>query len=128
MTDGIGRLSGYGYGIGGFMPRNNKEEVAKDNQQQAPVAEKKPAETQVDPSKVMEFLANNNFFVAPQAASKEVTDVEGAAALDSATQDRVAGYMEQFEMIQGIVQEEFGEEMAPAVMDVVMDKLMGMAA
>ena len=128
MTDGIGRLSGYGYGIGGFMPRNNKEEVAKDNQQQAPVADNKPAETQVDPSMVMEFLANNNFFVAPQAASKEVTDVEGAAALDSATQDRVAGYMEQFEMIYGIVQEEFGEEMAPAVMDVVMDKLMGMAA
>ena len=128
MTDGIGRLSGYGYGIGGFMPRNNKEEVAKDNQQQAPVADNKPAETQVDPSKVMEFLANNNFFVAPQAASKAVTDVEGAAALDSATQDRVAGYMEQFEMIYGIVQEEFGEEMAPAVMDVVMDKLMGMAA
>ena len=128
MTDGIGRLSGYGYGIGGFMPRNTKEEVAKDNQQQAPVADNKPAETQVDPSKVMEFLANNNFFVAPQAASKEVTDVEGAAALDSATQDRVAGYMEQFEMIYGIVQEEFGEEMAPAVMDVVMDQLMGMAA
>ena len=128
MTDGIGRLSGYGYGIGGFMPRNNKEDVAKDNQQQAPVADNKPAETQVDPSKVMEFLANNNFFVAPQAALKEVTDVEGAMALDSATQDRVAGYMEQFEMIYGIVQEEFGEELAPAVMDVVMDKLMGMAA
>ena len=128
MTDGIGRLSGYGYGIGGFMPRNNKEEVAKDNQQQAPVADNKPAETQVDPSKVMEFLANNNFFVAPQAAPKEVIDVEGAMALDSATQDRVAGYMEQFEMIYGIVQEEFGEELAPAVMDVVMDKLMGMAA
>ena len=49
MTDGIGRLSGYGYGIGGFMPRNNKEEVAKDNQQQAPVADNKPEETQVDP-------------------------------------------------------------------------------
>ena len=128
MTDGIGRLSGYGYGIGGFMPRNNKEEVAnKNDQQQAPVADNKPAETQVDPSKVMEFLANNNYFVAPQAAPKEVTDVEGAAALDSATQDRVAGYMEQFEMIYGIVQEEFGEELAPAVMDVVMDKLMGMA-
>ena len=128
MTDGIGRLSGYGYGIGGFMPRNNKEEVAKDNQQQAPVADNKPAETQVDPSKVMEFLANNNYFVAPQAAPKEVTDVEGAAALDAATQDRVAGYMEQFEMIYGIVQEEFGEEMAPAVMDIVMVKLMCMAA
>ena len=30
-------------------------------------------------------------------------------------------------MIYGIVQEEFGEELAPAVMDVVMDKLMGMS-
>lgn len=126
MTDGIGRLSGYGYGIGGFMPRNNKEEVAKNDQQQAPVADNKPAETQVDPSKVMEFLANNNFFVAPQT-TKEAADVDGAGAVDAATQDRVAGYMEQFEMIYGIVQEEFGEELAPAVMDMVMDRLMGMA-
>ena len=127
MTDGIGRLSGYGYGIGGFMPRNNKEEVAKNDQQQAPVADNKPAETQVDPSKVMAFLASNNYFVAPQT-TKEAADVDGAGAVDAATQDRVAGYMERFEMIYGIVQEEFGEEMAPAVMDVVMDKLMGMAA
>ena len=126
MTDGIGRLSGYGYGIGGFMPRNNKEEVAKDNQQQAPVADNKPAETQVDPSKVMAFLANNNYFVAPQT-TKEAADVDGAGAVDAATQDRVAGYMERFEMIYGIVQEEFGEELAPAVMDIVMDRLMGMA-
>ena len=126
MTDGIGRLSGYGYGIGGFMPRNNKEEVAKNDQQQAPVADNKPAETQVDPSKVMAFLANNNYFVAPQT-TKEAADVDGAGAVDVATQDRVAGYMERFEMIYGIVQEEFGEELAPAVMDIVMDRLMGMA-
>lgn len=126
MTDGIGRLSGYGYGIGGFMPRNNKEEVAKNDQQQAPVADNKPAETQVDPSKVMAFLASNNYFVAPQT-TKEAADVDGAGAVDAATQDRVAGYMERFEMIYGIVQEEFGEELAPAVMDIVMDRLMGMA-
>ncbi len=126
MTDGIGRLSGYGYGIGGFIPRNNKEEVAKNDQQQAPVADNKPAETQVDPSKVMAFLANNNYFVAPQT-TKEAADVDGAGAVDAATQDRVAGYMERFEMIYGIVQEEFGEELAPAVMDIVMDRLMGMA-
>ena len=31
-------------------------------------------------------------------------------------------------MIFGIVQEEFGEELAPMVMDFVMDNLMGMAA
>ena len=125
MTDGIGRLSGYGYGIGGFMPRNNKEEVAKNDQQQAPVADNKPAETQVDPSKVMAFLANNNYFVAPQT-TKEAADVDGAGAVDAATQDRVAGYMDRFEMIYGIVQKEFGEELAPTVMDVVMDRLMGM--
>ena len=79
MTDGIGRLSGYGnYGVGGYIPQRRN-------------------------------------------------DVDGANAVDAATQDRVAGYMEQFEMIYGIVQEEFGEELAPAVMDIVMDRLMGMA-
>ena len=119
MTDGIGRLSGYGnYGVGGYMP-HRREEVSKEPEKQEQGLLKNHEETQIDPSKVMDFLANNNFFV----ASPSVGSVEG---LDSATQDRVAGYMEQFEMIYGVVQEEFGEELAPAVMDVVMDKLMGM--
>ena len=126
MTDGIGRLSGYGnYGVGGYIPQRRNGDVSKESQQQEQVVNNNHAETQIDPSKVMDFLANNNFFVA-QAAPKEVADVDGAA-VDAATQDRVAGYMEQFEMIYGIVQEEFGEELAPAVMDIVMDKLMGMA-
>ena len=120
MTDGIGRLSGYGnYGVGGYMP-HRREEVSKEPEKQEQGLLKNHEETQIDPSKVMDFLANNNFFV----ASPSVGSVEG---LDSATQDRVAGYMEQFEMIYGVVQEEFGEELAPAVMDVVMDKLMGMS-
>ncbi len=123
MADGIGNVSGYGYGIGGFMPRAKKDDVEKNEQQQAAVVDNKPAEKQVDPSKVMEFLANNNYFVAPSKTAA----VTGTAELDQATQDRVAGYMEHFEMIYGIVQEEFGEELAPAVMDIVMDKLMGMA-
>ena len=127
MTDGIGRLSGYGnYGVGPYVPQRRNGDVQKEGQQQEQALANNHAETQVDPSKVMDFLANNNFFVA-QAAQKEVTDVNGAAEVDAATQDRVAGYMEQFEMIYGIVQEEFGEELAPAVMDIVMDKLMGMA-
>ena len=123
MADGIGHVSGYGYGIGGYMPRAKKDEVEKNEQQQAAVADNKPAENQVDPNKVMEFLAQNNYFVAPTNVKAPVS----ANGVDSATQDRVAGYMEQFEMIYGIVQEEFGEELAPAVMDIVMDKLMGMA-
>ena len=122
MTDGIGRLSGYGnYGVGGYMPQR-REDVSKEaNPQEQALVNNNYEETQIDPSKVMDFLANNNFFVAAPHATAEVGEV------DAATQDRVAGYMEQFEMIYGVVQEEFGEELAPAVMDVVMDKLMGMA-
>ncbi len=120
MADGIGRLSGYGnYGVGGYLPQR-RNDVSKDaNAQENTTLNNHHEETQVDPSKVMDFLSGNNFFIAaPQTA--EVGEV------DSATQDRVAGYMEQFEMIYGVVQEEFGEELAPAVMDIVMDKLMGM--
>ena len=118
MTDGIGRLSGYGnYGVGPYVPQRRNGDVQKEGQQQEQTLANNHAETQVDPSKVMDFLASNNL----------VVDVNGAENVDAATQERVAGYMEQFEMIYGIVQEEFGEELAPAVMDVVMDKLMGMA-
>ena len=121
MTDGIGRLSGYGnYGVGGYVPQRRNGDIQKEGQPQEQVLTNKHAETQVDPSKVMDFLASNNFFVAAPTTT-EVGEV------DTATQDRVAGYMEQFEMIYGIVQEEFGEELAPAVMDIVMDRLMGMA-
>ena len=50
------------------------------------------------------------------------------ADLDAATQDRVAGFMEKFELIYGVIVEEFGEENAPMVMDLTMDKLMGSVA
>lgn len=121
MTDGIGRIfGGNSYGVGGYVPQRKEEEEAPQN-----AAAQTPAvnyeETQVDPSKVMAFLESNNIFIAPQSS----TTVSG---VDAATQDRVTGYMEQFEMIYGIVAEEFGEENAPLVMDFVMDSLMGLAA
>lgn len=116
MTDGIGRIfGGNSYGVGGYVPQR-KEEAPQNAEAKAPVINHE--ETQVDPSKVMEFMASNNFFVAP--ASTE------PAELSAEVQDRVSGYMEKFEMIYGIVQEEFGEENAPMVMDFVMDSLMGM--
>ena len=121
MTDGIGRLSGYGnYGVGGYVPQRRNDEVSKEAQAQTQQQTNNYEETQIDPSKVMEFLSNNNFFVTASAPSAEVNEV------DAATQDRVASYMEQFEMIYGVVQEEFGEELAPVVMDMVMDRLIGM--
>ena len=35
--------------------------------------------------------------------------------------------MENYEYFMTIIEQEFGEELAPSVMDVVMDKLMGMS-
>ncbi len=119
MTDGIGRLSGYGnYGVGGYMPQR-KDDTAneKTNNNQQPVQNRE--EQTVDPAKVMDFLAGNNFFIA-----QKNTEKVNPMAVDTETQDRVAGYMEQFEMIYGLVREEFGDKLAPAVMDLVMDKLM----
>ena len=119
MTDGIGRIfGGNNYGIGGYVPQR-KEEEAPQNAQQAPAQNYE--ETQVDPSKVMDFLAANNFFVAP-------VETKAPGEVDEATRARVEGYMENFEMIYGVIVEEFGEELAPDVMDIAMDYLMGMAA
>lgn len=121
MTDGIGRIfGGNNYGVGGYVPRRNEEEAPQNGTAQAPVNNYE--ETQVDPSKVMDFLASNNFFMAP------VESAPVAGEVDEATRNRVEGYMENFEMIYGVIVEEFGEELAPAVMDIAMDYLMGMAA
>ncbi len=119
MTDGIGRIfGGNNYGVGGYVPQR-KEDATQNTVPQAPV--NNAEETQVDPSKVMDFLASNNFFVA-SVDTKEVPEV------DEAMRGRVEGYMENFEMIYGVIVEEFGEELAPTVMDIAMDYLMGMAA
>ena len=121
MTDGIGRIfGGNNYGVGGFVPRKHDEDVNQNPATQLPVNNYE--ETQVDPAKVMDFLAANNFFMAPVDATPVAGDV------DDATRSRVEGYMENFEFIYGIIVEEFGEELAPEVMNFAMDYLMGMAA
>ena len=121
MTDGIGRLSGYGnYGVGGYVPQRKGGEEAQAQAQEQPAQNFE--KTQVDPSKVMDFLASNNFFVAQTNAPAHVEGVE----TDPTVADRVAGYMENFEVIYAVIEEEFGAELAPAVMDMVMDRLMGM--
>ena len=121
MADGIGRLSGYGnYGVGGYVPQRKGGEEANQAQEQPVVNNHE--ETQVDPSKVMDFLASNNFFVAQTNAPAPVEGVE----TDPTVADRVAGYMENFEVIYAVIEQEFGAELAPSVMDFVMDRLMGM--
>ena len=119
MANNIGGINGYGYGIGGYVPQRHNEETQTQAQQEEQV--RNYEETQVDPSKVMDFLAQNNYFI-------DVTNtpaVEGVET-DPTIANRVAGYMENFEVIYGIVENEFGAEKAPVVMDAVMDRLMGM--
>ena len=120
MTDGIGRIfGGNNYGVGGYVPHRKEEEAPQNAAAKAPAQNYE--ETQVDPSKVMDFLAANNFFVAP-------VETKAPGEVDEATRARVEGYTENFELIYGVIVEEFGEENAPMVMDLTMDKLMGSVA
>ena len=115
MTDGIGRIfGGNSYGVGGYVPQ--RQEAQKEEAQQ-PVVQ--PETKDVDPNKVMEFM-NKYVYMVPETQSSEIPE------LDAETQQRIAGFMEQFEFFYGIVVQEFGEEAAPMVMDLVMDKLMGL--
>ena len=116
MTDGIGRIfGGNSYGVGGYVPqrREAKEEV---EQQQQAIAQ--PEAKPVDEEVVMRFLEANNLRVVPKTAAP--------VQLDPEAEERIAGYMEKFEELYGVIEQEFGPELAPAVMDLVMDRLMGM--
>ena len=118
MTDGIGRIfGGNNYGVGGYLPQRKEES----NYEVAQAPAQNYEETQVDPSKIMDFMAANNFFIAPAETTK-------VGEVDVATQERISSYMENFEVIYGVIVQEFGEELAPTVMDFCMDYLMGMAA
>ena len=119
MTNSINGIGGNPYSWGGYGSQPQGEDVSSNPNPQPPVNNYE--ETQVDPAKVMDFLAANNFFVAQ-------VENQGVGEVDDATRARVEGYMENFEMIYGVIVEEFGEELAPYVMDIAMDYLMGMAA
>ena len=125
MTDGVYGI-GYGNtsGVGGgyYAPQNNNADETEQENINAPVNNYE--ETQVDPDKVMAFLANQNYFMPVKTDAPATAEV---GEVDAETEERIAGYMERFEQIYAVVEEEFGVELAPAVMDLVMDKLMGMA-
>ena len=125
MADSIGRIFGGGnsYGVGGYVPQR-KNEGAENQENQAQVSANN-SETQVDPQRVMDFLAQNNYFMPINVEAKPASE---AGAVDAETEERIASYMERFEEIYAIIEQEFGPELAPAVMDFVMDKLIGSMA
>lgn len=122
MVDGVNR-TGYNFGgVNGYGAGGNRNENTNDADNQSPIVPKDYTETQVDPAKVMDWMAANNNFAniinAPVQPEGIVTD--------PTIEERIAGFMENYEYFMTIIEQEFGEELAPAVMDVVMDKLMGM--
>ena len=122
MTNNIGAISGGGNGYGvnwnNSSTSNENPEAAVNQEQQS----QQPARQEVNPDDVMAFMAQNNNFVDLVKAPAPIEGVE----TDPTVGDRVAGYMENYEFIMGIIEEEFGPELAPYVMDMVMDRLMGM--
>ena len=114
---------GSGYGVNWNNNRNNGD-VDTNNAKEQTAANVNQERKDVNPDDVMKFLANNNYFMPVQVEAKPVSEVGG---VDAETEERIAGYMERFEEIYAIVEQEFGAELAPSVMDLVMDKLMGMA-
>ena len=110
MTDGINRISGgNSYSVGGYLHRSKGEETPQNEVAKAPVNNYE--ETQMDPSKVMDYLAANNFFVAP---AKEAAP---AGQVDLVTQDRIANSMKDFELFMSVASEEVGEDLALLLAD-----------
>ena len=124
MTDGISRIGqGNTSGVGGGFYSQAKDNTPEDPTPKEPVLNNYE-ETQVDPAKVMDFLAKNNYFVNMVKTSTNVEPIVN----DPALLERIGGYVESYEYIMSIIENEFGAELAPMVMDMVMDRLMGMAA
>ena len=123
MTNNIGGISGYGYGIGNFYTGNNN----RGNNIEPPVDEN-PGSTEqannnvnVDPNEVLNFLASSSITI--NNAPKVTAGNDGAVA------DRVDGYVQNFEMIFSIIAQEFGNKVAEQLMndDDFIDALMNAA-
>ena len=113
MAENIGRIFGGGnnYSIG-YNVKKQAEEQPKNEVPQAPMEQ---AHNEIDPNKVFDFL-NANIDVTPQKPVIGKNDPEMEA--------RIGAFMEKFELMYGIVREEVGDESAPAVMDLAMEKIL----
>lgn len=114
MADGINGLTGYGIGSN-FYSQNRTKQETEEKKDEVVVNNNKHRE--IDPNEVMDFLSANNFYIANTTSVNYVTD--------PATEARIASSMKDFEFIYGLIVNEFGEENADVLMDMVMDKLLG---
>jgi len=119
MADGIGRIAGGGSGNGVFWNNNRgKQNNNVEQKQEGQVAVPENKKTVVDEQKVWEFMANNNYFVAPaKTNNNKIAD-------DVAMQARIEDFISQYSIIMTTIEAEFGKEVAPTVFDMMMGKLM----
>lgn len=108
MTNNIVRITGggpnYNFGLGA-----KKQEENQDVNVNEQVAKKQP-ETQVDPNRVMELMANNNLYV---GATNKTNHIE----LDQPTKSRIADSMKAFEAFMLAAEEEVGFDNALLLAD-----------
>ena len=119
---GYGNTSGIG---GGYMPPQNNDDVndKKDETQ----GQGQHVETKdVDPNAVYAWMNNNAAFLNIVNNTSVNTVAPEGVVTDPTVADRAVAATENYMAIMDIITQEFGEELAPAVMDLVMDKLMGM--
>ena len=124
MADGVyGIGSGNTSGVNAWYLRREKKNEDVDQENAQNQEQTTYTKSDIDESKVWAFMANNSAFspiVGAGSASEDVRfDVEGVT-------ERMEDWMPKFEEFYAIIEAEVGAVLAPLVMDLVMDKLMGM--
>ena len=120
MTNNINGINGYGIGFGTNYTTNNQNNQTNETEENQAQVQPEP-KTPVNAEEVFAFLEANNIFVAPA----QVGGTEESAEVDPEVQARVEDAMAQFEVIYAVIAKEFGEDLAPHLVDLVMDKLLG---
>lgn len=120
MTNNIGGINGYGYGINPWLNgKQNKDlnnaEAGVNPEQQAPQQQT----VNVDPNQVLNFLASSAVKINPPVAPTAGVD-------NAAVAERIDGYVQNFEMLFSIIAQEFGEKVANQLLndDAFVDAIM----
>lgn len=125
MAEAIGATGGSSaYGVGGFPTSNKgkKENVEEKQEQQV----KQPETKNVDADEVFAFLASNNYYVpAAKDANNDGVIDKIDFDVDPEMQARIDQFMADFDVVYKLIEDEFGAELAPRLVDMVMDRVMG---
>lgn len=104
--------------------RQNGNDVEEQTNEQQKTGSQNNTNAPVDPDKVFEFLSNNGIFV-PVVTDTNNDGVVNELDVDPETQERIDQFMAKFDVVYKLIEDEFGAELAPRLVDLVMDRVMG---